>query len=485
MDRPRRSWPSRVVALALAASGALALPSAAHASGGEGGGDSTLVVLALIMTVAVAYLLTHFVVERLQRVILVLTGFEYLVLGVGLGPQVPYHIPAFSELDQLMPIVALAVGWVGLLRGMELSRRRYRGHIPLGVGRVVVVQAVVAGGLTMAGAYFAFASGHFFPLGSPGTDSVVGPRQLWMAAGVMGCAAAAGSVSPIELLESRYTLTGEMPERIRRMAGLSDLLAIVVFGLLFCVLHPNDPSAPVQPSPTEWAVVSIGLGVLLGVLFTPFLGEDDSENGRFLAMVGIIVLASGAAYFLDLSPLLVNLCLGAVLVNTARTGPQINATLERTKRPMALVLLVFAGALWRPVDPFLGAALSLGYIVLRLGGKAIGTYLAAWRSPLRGDYHRGLIAHGEVSVAMAVSVRLVFEGDAVDLAYTAILASVVVNDLFAPRILRGLLIDTGDIRGEPGKNGQARDKAAAPAPDEIAVEIGGELPAEPPAQAET
>src|SRR5690606_28725826 len=332
------------------------------------------------------------------------------------------------------------------------------------------------GGLTTAAAYFAFSSGYFFPVGAPGTDTVVGPRQLWMAAAVMGCAAAAGSVAPLELLESRYTLAGEMPERIRRMAGLSDLLAIVVFGLIFCVLHPVDPSAPVQPSPTEWAVVSIGLGGLLGVLFTPFLGEDDSENGRFLAMVGIIVLASGAAYFLDLSPLLVNLCLGAVLVNTARTGPQINATLERTKRPMALVLLVFAGALWRPVDPFLGAALSLGYIVLRLGGKAIGTYLAAWRSPLRGDYHRGLIAHGEVSVAMAVSVRLVFEGEAVDLAYTAILASVVVNDLFAPRILRGLLIDTGDIRGEPKRATLTPPETtipAEPAPEpEVEIEQG-------------
>lgn len=476
MTRPARPWRSWIAPVALALSGVLLVPSAARAAGEGGAGDSTLVVLALILAVAGAYLLTHFVVERLQRVILVVTGIEYIVLGVLLGPQVPLHIPAFSDLDDLLPIVALAVGWIGLLRGMELSLRRYRGGLPFGVGRVVVVQAVVAGGITTAAAYAAFSSGYFFPVGSPDTESVVGPRQLWMAVGVMGCAAAAGSVAPIELLEARYPLSGEMPERIRRMAGLSDLLAIVVFGLLFCVLHPLDPSAPVHPSATEWAVVSIGLGVLLGVLFTPFLGEDDSENGRFLAMVGIIVLASGAAYFLDLSPLLVNLCLGAVLVNTARTGPQIHATLERTKRPMALVLLVFAGALWRPVDPFTAASVSLAYIVLRLVGKAIGTYLAAWGSSLRRDYHRGLIAHGEVSVAMAVSARLVFEGEAIDLAYTAILASVVVNDLFAPRILRGLLIDTGDIRGEP-KRTERESSVPEPSPQEVERAAGAETEA--------
>lgn len=440
----KRSWPWLV-----AIAGSVLVPSLARASDG-GASDSTLVVVALIGVVAGAYLLTHFVVERLQRIVLVLTGFEYVVLGFLLGPQVPLEIPAFSHLDDLMPIVALAVGWVGLLRGMELSLRRYS-QKSAGGGRIVVVQAVVAGGLTAGAAYLAFKSGYFFPLADVGTDELVGPRQLWMAIGVMGCTAAAGSVAPIELLERRYQLGAEMRDRIRRMAALSDLIAIVVFGLLVCVLHPIDVHASAQPSAFEWAVVSVGLGVGLGVLFTPFLGQDDSENGRFLAMVGIIVLASGAAYFLDLSPLLVNLCLGAVLVNTAGSGAQIHATLERTQRPMALVLLVFAGALWRPVDPLAAVAVSVAYILLRLVGKVLGTRLAAWRSTLRRDYYRGLLAHGEVSVAIAVSFRLVFHGPAVDLAYTAILASVVVNDLVAPRILRGLLVDSGDIRGEQPK----------------------------------
>jgi Kef-type K+ transport system membrane component KefB len=437
---------------ALYAGLAALLPSVAGAVGtsAEGGGatEPTLVVVALIGVVAAAYLLTHFVVERLQKAFLVLTGIEYIVLGVLLGPEMPGDIPAFSNLHDLLPIVALAVGWVGLLRGMELSIRRLRAQPPLGVSRVVVVQAAAAGGLTTTAAYFAFTSGWLFPVGEPAGGGVVGMREIWMASALLGCAAAAGSTEPIELLKRRYRLEGELAERIRRMAAMSDLLAIVVFGLLFCLFHEYDAEALVQPSPTEWSVVSVLLGCLLGVLFTPFLDDDDSENGRFLAMIGIIVLASGAAYFLDLSPLLVNLCLGAVLVNTAKAGPEIRGTLERTKRPMGLVLLVFAGALARPVDPIEACLVAGGYVVLRLVGKAVGTELAAWRSPLRGDYFRGLLAHGEVTVAMAVSLRLVYEGPAVDLAYIAILASVVLNDLLAPRVLRGLLVDTGDLRGE-------------------------------------
>ena len=458
MQPPRRAL---LVSSALFAFGAALLaPEVARAAGGgAASGSSTLVVVALIGTVAVAYLLTHFVLDALQRRFLILAGLEYLALGVLLGPSMPWgeQIPAFSRLGtndpdraNLMPIVALAVGWVGLLRGMELSFRKVRGQAATGATRVVVLQALIAGGLTTLAAHTAFATGWFFPVSGGAEGGAVGDTELWMAAGVMGCAAAAGSFEAIELLNRRYRLEGALSERIRRMAATSDLLAVLVFGMLFCVFH-KDSEALVHPSPTEWAVISVGLGALLGLLFTPFLGSDDSENGRFLAMIGIIAFASGAAYFLDLSPLLVNLCLGVVLVNTARTGEQIHTTLERTKRPMALVLLVFAGALWNPVDPVQGLAVAGAYVVLRLVGKALGTQLASLRTDQRGDTYRGLLAHGEVSVAMAVSLRLVYSGPAIDLAYTAILASVIVNDLVAPRVLRGLLVDTGDLRGERGQ----------------------------------
>lgn len=417
------------------------IPTAAHAAPEGEGEDSALTVVALVGAVGIAYLLARFVVGRLQKAFLVMAGVEYLLLGVLLGEQMPYRMPAFSNLEHLLPIVALAVGWVGLLRGMEVTVEKMRGGKTIGVTRIVTVQAFVAGGLTTGAAYLAFASGSL---------AAIDDRQAWMAAGVMGCAAAAGSTGPITILHKRYRLEGELPARIQSMAAMSDLVAIVVFGLLFCIHHQNEPEANVLPSWFEWWGISVFLGVLLGVFFRPFLGENDSENGRFLALIGIITLASGAAYFLDLSPLFVNLALGIVLVNSAKAGPQIRETLRSTRQPMTLVLLVFAGALWRPPDAPITAIVlvCVFYIALRIVGKWAGTGLAAWRSPLRSDYYRGLLAHGDVSVAMAVSLRLVYEGPAVDIAYTAILVSVVASDLIAPRVLRGLLVDTGDLRGE-------------------------------------
>ena len=49
---------------------------------------------------------------------------------------------------------------------------------------------------------------------------------------------------------------------------------------------------------------------------------------------------------------------------------------------------------------------------------------------------------------MAVSFRLVYEGDAAKIAYSVVLGSIILNDLIAPRLLRGLLVDEGELQRE-------------------------------------
>lgn len=67
---------------------------------------------------------------------------------------------------------------------------------------------------------------------------------------------------------------------------------------------------------------------------------------------------------------------------------------------------------------------------------------------MRKDVFRGLIGQGHVAVAMALSTKLVFHGTGIDIVYTSILVSVVVHELVAPRMLKGLLVDSGLIRHE-------------------------------------
>ncbi|MGB8331377.1 MAG: hypothetical protein WCE62_14725 [Polyangiales bacterium] len=411
----------------------------AHAAEGssrtEGAGELGTVVM-LVIVIGVAYVLAHNVVERLQRRFLVVSGAEYLLLGFLLGPAFP-AIHALDNVAGLLPVIALAAGWVGLLRGTDFDFASLQKLDPA-TWRVVFLHHLLPGVTVGFGAYYFF------------TDSgwvVSASRDAALSAAALACFAAADSTEPFDLLARRYEISGRLAPLLRNGTRLGDILVILAFGLIFCVFHENAPQARIY-SPSLWAWVTVLLGGALGFLFSLFLAGDESDNSRFLALVGIIAFASGGAYFLELSPLAVNLWMGFVLVNFARGGQLLHTTLESTERPMAIVLMVFAGALWEPTELW-PTLIALGaFLVARTGAKWLASAIAGWGGSLRKDLFRGLLAHGDVTLAMAVSFRLVYEGDAAKIAYSVVLGSMILNDLIAPRLLRGLLADEGEIQRE-------------------------------------
>ena len=413
---------------------AVALAADGHESEAHGG-DSLTTVLFLLTIVGGAYLLTHFVVERLQQRFLFRSGLEYVLLGIVLGPAAVEQVHPFSDLTALGPIFAFAAGWVGLLYGLELSLQEFTGRAP----RLALTDAVVTGSLVTGAAYLFFTSGVAMP--------PPGPEESALGAVALGCTAAAGSSSAVDLLAHRYAdAETHLLPMLRRTAKLGDAVASIAFGVMLAVFHPQTGGELSQAGAGDWMWWTVGLGLSLGLLFFFFIGKDEGENTIFLAMVGILMFASGAAFFLKVSALLVNLVLGAVLAQAPEVGPRISAQLSRTERPVSLMLLLFAGALWVPVDPIPAVVLTLGFIGLRLLGKVLAVFLATVGTPLRGDLFRGMVAQGDAAVAMAVSMQLFYDSDVIDLAYTAILAGVVVQELVSPRLLRGLLVDAGELR---------------------------------------
>jgi hypothetical protein len=416
-----------------------ALGGVAHAATGSAphdSGDDLGTVVLLVVVIGVAYVLAHNVVERLQRRFLVVTGVEYLLLGFLLGPAFP-AIHALDDVTGLLPIIALAAGWVGLLRGTDFDFTSLQKLDPA-TWRVVFLHHLLPAVTVGFGSYYFFTETGWV---------IVSPRDAMLSSAALACFAATDSSEPFDLLARRYEISGRLAPLLRNGTRLGDIGVILAFGLIFCVFHENAPEAQ-DYSPSLWAWVTVLLGAALGFLFSLFLVGDESDNSRFLALVGIIAFASGGAYFLELSPLAVNLSMGFVLVNFARGGQLLHTTLESTERPMALVLLVFAGALWERTE-LVPTLLGLGgFLVVRTGAKWLASAIAGWGTSLRKDLFRGLLAHGDVTLAMAVSFRLVYDGEAAKIAYSVVLGSVILNGLIAPRLLRGLLVDEGEIQRE-------------------------------------
>jgi Kef-type K+ transport system membrane component KefB len=422
-----------------------------------------LAVLTLIAVTVVAWLGAHVLLVRVQQRWAITTGGEYLLIGVLVGPAfsgligLPDLTLITSEvLSDLAPLMALAIGWLGLLYGTQLNVRKAlqnsEGRWDLRPFQLAAVESTFS--FLLVGAVSWAALTH---LGLPGTADL---RQadVMLASAVLGVVASVGSTQVLAVVKDRFRASGPTTSLLDHAHRFEEPVSVAAFGLIFCVFNPSNPALTRDPVALEWLAFSVGIGAALGVLFRVFLGDETESDKVFLALVGIIVFASGVAYYLHLSPLLVNLVLGLVLVNVATPdiAEGIRDVLARTRRPMFLMLLIFAGLLWTPVlwhVWFCAAA----YVAVRLAGKRLGGQLASklMGPGSRTDLGRGLLGHGDLAVAMALNFRLVPEWPLSDLVFTTILVSVVVSELWATRSLRQLLIDTGDIRDDGRERGLA------------------------------
>ena len=406
-----------------------------------------LATLSLLLVVAAAYLLAHFVVERLQHRYFFTTGGEYLLLGVLVGPATPFFTALDDEvLRQLAPLVSLAIGWMGLLYGSRLTMPNLIGGV-LTACRIAVLQSLVTAAIVATACSVVL---YHLPITWPDKES------YWLAVSVLAVSSMVASPAALDLVRKRLNAKGQLTELMDRVLRVNELIAIVAFGAILCVFHRDNPTLGGRPTEIEWFVLSVVLGGALGGLFFLFIGDEHDEDKQFLALVGIIVFASGLAHSLELSPLLVNLVLGFSLVSLAdeQLSQEITHALERSAKPMYIVLLIFAGAMASTS----GAAiwlLAAVYVSSRVVARMVGGWVASLGlgHRTRWDQGRAFVGHGEVAVAMALNLMLVFPGEVGQLVSVAILASVLLNEIWSARLMKGLLIDAGDIRYTPRGKG--------------------------------
>ena len=98
------------------------LPSLAIASGGGEGVSMYQNILLILAVIGVAYLISHLLLDRIQRRFGIVTGVEYIVLGAVVGPA--FGLLDHASLEQFTPAVVLGTGSLGLITGIRLDLRR-------------------------------------------------------------------------------------------------------------------------------------------------------------------------------------------------------------------------------------------------------------------------------------------------------------------------------------------------------------------------
>lgn len=424
--RLRRDLP--VIALAVGAVAASAGVAWAAPSGdGHAATQSTVfaiqVIGGLVGLIALAYLGGHRRVVRFQERLglggVITAGFPFVALGlIASRPSIAILGP--EVIEQLRPVLHFGLGWLGFLIGTQLDVR-VLDRVPRGAAYLILVEALGPFAITAAGSgAVMLALGRSWR--APG---------MWRDVILLGAAAAMTAPRKFRGFANRTWREGRGVDVL--LAQLDDLVGVI--GLLFITAYFRDATSSTWALPsTAWVFVSLGLGVAIGVLIFAMVRVPVS-NAEFLAVVlGGIAFASGLAGYLHLSPIVVCFIAGVLVTNFPNDQrDSIFRILHHLERPVHLLFLIIAGAVWQP-DDWRGWAL----VPLFVAGRALGKYAGVIASktavgallPSGFADQRQLVAPlSGLSIALVISVQSLVADHGLSWVVTAVIGGAIATEL--------------------------------------------------------
>lgn len=390
-------------------------------------------ILLLLSVVSVGYIVTHLAIERLSQRFVLGRDIEAILLGVVLGPFLGIIDPELSH--DIRPILSLGAGALGMLVGLELGEtadQRVRGAWFAGT---MVTLCTIACLTALPLAAMAIA-------GLDLTDP-----EAWTISVVASAVVVLGSDGTVvRSIADRMGAQGLALARGIAVAQRTQAIAVIGFGVFFAVVHPSIDIAFRAPLDAARAFAfQIGIGLVLGFLARIIIHRALEERVLLMVLVGLVFLAGGLAYALQVSAIFVNFVSGIVIRQTCQFAPEITRMMDNIKRPFVIALYFFAGLEWIAGPVWLFAMVPV-LIILRRTGRRIGGWLGTRVFSPSLHLSAATLAPGGLAVAFMLTLRIAYQGvPGIRETYGPLLVAVVVMELTAPRVVRRWLLDVADV----------------------------------------
>ncbi len=377
----------------------------------------------LIALVALAYLGGHRRVVRFEERLgisgVITAGFPFIALGL-IASLPSVGILSGEVLDRLRPVLHFGLGWLGFIIGAQLDIR-VLDRVPKGTAYLILVEALGPFGITAAGC-----GAVMIAFGLSWDDPAV-----WRDVILLGAAAAMTAPRKFRGFANRTWHEGRGVDIL--LGQLDELVGVI--GLLFITAYFRDTTASSWQIPnTAWVFVSLGLGVAIGVLIFAMVRVPQS-NAEFLAVVlGAIAFASGLAGYLHLSPIVICFLAGVLVTNFPNDQrDSIFRILNHLERPVHLLFLIIAGAVWDVWD-WRGWALVPLFVVGRVLGKYVGVIASkAVVGKLLpsgfADQRQIVVPMSALSIALVISVGSLYSDAGLTWIITAVIGGSLVSEL--------------------------------------------------------
>lgn len=355
----------------------------------------------------------------------------YLLMGLIIGPSF-LNILTAENLTQVRLVNDIALGLILFAIGGVFHIQKFRL-----IGRRIFI-------LTLTESVGAMALVLLAALAITGSVSL---------AVLLGVIAVATAPAATLLVLREYNSRGPVTDYLLAIVALNNMLCVVMFSVAFAGVHLAHGMGVGLSllQPVKEILGALAIGGVVGSVLSYWENHIDDLPELLMAIIGGVLVATGAAMTIGISPLLPAMIAGAVTANFSKMHQLVYVELRQAEQPFFIAFFVLSGAaLHVEYLPQLGL-LGLAYLVLRVVGKYAGIYFVAGRvkAPEAVKKNVGMALVPQAGVALGLAHTTVQEYPEFGLTVQqVVLATVIVYETLGPLLTRWAIFRAGEVKEE-------------------------------------
>jgi len=235
---------------------------------------------------------------------------------------------------------------------------------------------------------------------------------------------------------------------------VNNALSVTLFGIVIStagVLHgvSGDIGIDSVLIPVLKTVGALAIGLGTGFITDILVNRFSRREDILIVALAALFFCGGIADYLGLSSLLAGVAAGFAVVNRHRRDVRVFRALNDLEPPFYGIFFALAGLQLHLEELTYAGLMGVAFIVLRGSGKYIGARWGANKAGLPPEQANniglGLLPQAGLAIALAYVIRQETSLEIVrDLLLNVVIASVVINEIIGPPLVRLILIRTGE-----------------------------------------
>ncbi len=398
--------------------------------------------VALALSVLLA---AGFACARLVKLVHLPSVTGYILAGVLVGPSGFDLIPPELVETRLRMFTSIALLLVAFAIGERFDIGQLRGSarvlVRLSAGEVVGTFVIVGSAVGLTAWFSGVGEG----------DYHVALAIALICSSIAVATAPASTVAVLRELRA----TGPISRLLLSNVVVNNALSITLFGLCVAaaqgLLGTGSGGGLLRILMPEFTTIaSLLVGFLVGFLTDYVVHKLNSRHDVLVVSLAAVFFCGGIANYTGLSPLLAGVAAGFAVVNRDRRDVRAFRALNDFEPPIYGIFFALAGAELHLEDMVQAGGIGVVFVLTRVAGKVLGAWLGARSAGMPPSRARvlglGLLPQADLAIGLAYLVRQDQSLEEIRaVIINVVVASVVVNELAGPPLVRLMLKWAGEV----------------------------------------